>query len=213
MFHAWITTVKHTLLDTLFPPSVRGQRVAADKEAPLPYAPSTRGIGSHTVTVLASYDNPRVRDAICALKFERDMRACQLLADMLNDFLVEHIADEALFGGRVVAVPIPLGKKRLIERGLNQIESVLCATHTVRSGRLPLVHALTRIRETNMQSTLPRAARLTNMRGAFGAAHPLPPGTTVLLIDDVTTTGATLSEAARTLESTGATIQLIALAG
>ncbi|MBI4067984.1 ComF family protein [Candidatus Kaiserbacteria bacterium] len=214
MFSVLITAVKNILLDTVFPPSARSHRIA-EADAPLPYAPSTRRIGAHGVTVLASYFEPRVRDAICALKFERDRRACALLADMLNDFLVEYIADEALFGGRTVAVPIPLGKKRLAGRGLNQIESVLRATHVVRSGRLPLVPALVRTRETNMQSTLQRAERITNMRGAFSLAPNTPSlrNTTVLLIDDVTTTGATLSEAAEPLREAGATVQLIALAG
>ena len=215
MFSVWITAAKDVLLDVLFPPSARSRRVAVEKDAPLSCTPNTRNTGSHAITILASYDEPRVRDAICALKFERDQHACGLLADMLDDFLLEHIADEALFGRRVVAVPIPLGKKRLAERGLNQIESVLRATHAVRSGRLTLVPALVRTRETKMQSTLRRAERLTNMRGAFGIAPGTPSlhNTTVLLIDDVTTTGATLSEAAHTLKSAGATVQLIALAG
>jgi len=207
----WVTA----LLDIIFPVSERARRVESVRAEPLPYAPSEREIGGRTITLLSSYNEPRVRDAVCALKFERDRHALELLAAMLNDSLVEQCADEALFGVRTVCVAIPLGKRRLAERGMNQVEAALRGTHIVRSGRLPLVPALVRTRETKMQSTLRRAERLTNMRDAFSIAPGIPSlhNTTVLLIDDVTTTGATLSEAAHTLKSAGATVQLIALAG
>lgn len=210
--HAWVTT----LLDIVFPASERARRVESAKAEPLPCAPSTRNIDGRTITILSSYDEPRVRDAVCALKFERDRHALDLLADLLNDFLVEHCADAAIFGTRTVCVAMPLGKKRLAERGLNQVEAALRGTHIVRSGRLPLVPALVRTRETAMQSTLRREDRLANVRGAFAAAPahlPALRGATVLLIDDVTTTGATLSEAAKPLEQAGATVHPIAIAG
>ena len=210
--NSWVTT----LLDIIFPVSERARRVESARAEPLPYAPSEREIGERAITLLSSYDDPRVRDAVCALKFERDRHALGLLAAMLNDFLVEHCADEALFGARTVCVAIPLGKRRLAERGMNQVEAALRGTHIVRSGRLPLVPALVRTRDTKMQSTLPRTERLANMRGAFAVSSPhlaTLRGATVLLIDDVTTTGATLSEAARPLEEAGAIVHLIAIAG
>lgn len=215
MSYGLLKNLGTVVLDTLFPASERTQRVMAEKERPLPASLKVREYHGRTITVLASYDEPRVRDAICALKFERDRHSCTLLAALLDDFLTEHSADAALFGERVVCSPIPLGAKRLKERGVNQVEEILKETRAVRSGLLPLVHALERVRETKMQSTLPRAERLINVRGAFSttpAAHALH-GTTVLLIDDVTTTGATLHEAASVLERMGVRVMALALAG
>jgi predicted amidophosphoribosyltransferase len=60
-----------------------------------------------------------------------------------------------------------------------------------------------RIRETPPQSGLNRAARIKNIRGAFACDASLA-GKTVAIVDDVMTTGATMSEAARVLKSAGA---------
>lgn len=203
-------------LDIAFPLSERAARVTAHKDDPLPCAPHAKIIGKRTVTILASYDDTRVRDAICALKFERNQQSLGLLSHLLNDFLMEQLADEALFGKRLVCVPIPLGKKRLSERGINQIEAVIAQTQIVKSGAVSIAHALVRTRETLQQSTLPRPQRIENVRGAFSVSPQhisSLTGASVLLIDDVTTTGATLLEAAYALENEGIQVELLALAG
>ncbi|MBI2048680.1 MAG: ComF family protein [Parcubacteria group bacterium] len=226
-----------TVLDVVFPASDRARRVAAGSTTPLPCAPHVKTLCGRDITILASYENVRVRDAICALKFERDKQSLDLLSCMLNEFLVEQQADEALFGGRIVAIPIPLGKKRHSERGMNQVEAILKNTALARSGSINIVPALVRTRETLQQSTLPRDKRMENVHGAFGAVHHLLPTlhnataeifkersdyenpsvvakqATVLLIDDVATTGATLSEAATALENENIRVELLALAG
>ncbi len=92
-----------------------------------------------------------------------------------------------------LVVPVPLSAKRLGERGYNQA----CALAT----------ALVRLGETPDQHSLGREARLRNLRGVF-AAHPVHThrlvGRHVLLVDDVTTTGATLHTAAQALQQVGA---------
>jgi len=99
-------------------------------------------------------------------------------------------------------IAIPLARQRLAERGFNQ--SALLAEGLARAlGIEHAAHELLKVRDTPPQSGLDRAARLKNVRGAFDCAQSLK-GKHVALVDDVMTTGATLSEAARVLKKAGA---------
>ena len=97
-------------------------------------------------------------------------------------------------------VVVPLHPTRLFERGYNQ--SALLARHVARAIGAPFhPRALARLRPTPQQAELDRAARVENVRGAFGMRQRLTGN--VLLVDDVRTTGATQDECARVLEEGG----------
>ena len=109
-------------------------------------------------------------------------------------------------------IPIPLATQRLRQRGYNQSE--VLARALARQWRIPvLVGLLVRTRETPTQTALTPDTRLANVAGAFGVRNAKW-GTRnfafrlanfeLILVDDVFTTGATLAEAARALEQTGA---------
>ena len=102
-----------------------------------------------------------------------------------------------------VLVPVPLHPKRLRERGFNQAE--LLAREVARVLDASLSNGvLRRTLDTSSQvDTSTRADRLRNVRDAFAPSGTLDGGT-VVLVDDVTTTGATLASAARALLSAGA---------
>lgn len=93
-------------------------------------------------------------------------------------------------------VPIPLHAERLAERGYNQSEKLASALS--RELKIPVAHALKRVRAGTQQALLSKEARQQNIRGAFELARPLNPSSFVLLVDDVVTTGATLTAAAST---------------
>ncbi len=98
-------------------------------------------------------------------------------------------------------VPIPLHPNRLRERGFNPA-ALLAARIAHEIGRPLETRALTRVRDTPSQTHLGRRARRRNVKGAFSAG-PLR-AEVLWLVDDVVTTGSTLQEAARTLQSAGA---------
>jgi ComF family protein len=98
-------------------------------------------------------------------------------------------------------VPVPLHPRRLQERGYNQ--AGLLAEELARIAGRPVLELLGRAKPTRPQWDLDRKSRHQNLAGAFLAA-PTARGKSVLLIDDVCTSGASLEECARTLHRAGA---------
>jgi ComF family protein len=131
-------------------------------------------------------------------KFGRSQRAARTLGALLRHALADPSSVVALASVDVV-VPVPLHPRRLRARGFNQAAEIAAGLG------LPVVlDALARGRETSAQARLSREDRASNVRGAFvpGRAGGVE-GQTVLLVDDVVTTGATLSAAREALEGSG----------
>ena len=100
-------------------------------------------------------------------------------------------------------VPVPLHWRRFLQRGFNQSEEL-----SKRLGQglgIPVVNALRRKKYTKQQAKLGKEARISNLSGAFSINHStFVEKRAILLVDDVMTTGATLSAAARALKRAGA---------
>jgi ComF family protein len=150
------------------------------------------------------YGGP-LRDGLHRLKYEgrRD------LADALASRLVEHALARLVAVDAVV--PVPLHRRRLVERGFNQ--AALLAAPVARAlGARFSPGRLARLRDTPAQVGLGGSARRRNVAGAFRARSD-PRRPRVLLVDDVRTTGATLAEAAVALKDAGAgEVHVLALA-
>jgi ComF family protein len=170
-------------------PYVHGRRCKACR----PLRPAFTG-----AVAAAEYREP-VSGMILGLKYGGERFQAFALGDMLAGAV-----REAPFMARLdVIVPIPLARTRRRERGFNQSE--LLAVEVGRIVRLPVRNRwLRRVLATLPQAGLSRAARLRNLEGCFKTRARAVRGRTVLLVDDVLTTGATLSEAARTLKRAGA---------
>ena len=149
------------------------------------------------------YDFP-VDRLIQAYKF----RANLALTGMLAAALAGRIQTCAVQSGAApfclpdIILPTPLATKRLAERGFNQ-SALLGREVAKRLGSAFSADGLRRVRETRPQSGLKRDERLKNVRGAFECVENVV-GKRIAIVDDVMTTGATLSEAAKALKQNGA---------
>jgi ComF family protein len=121
------------------------------------------------------------------------------LATALGHLLAADNPAQTLAKHATCVVPMPLGRRRLRQRGYNQ--SVALAKVLGRSWQLPVVHALLRHQDTEAQSGLPAAARRSNVDGVFYAPQGLADA--AVLVDDVVTSGATVTSAAQALRSAG----------
>jgi ComF family protein len=145
------------------------------------------------VRAAALFGGP-LADAVHALKY-RDRPA---LSRPLGRWLARRVS---LPEGSAL-VPVPLARRRRIDRGYDQ--AALLARHLSRAAGLPLLAgALRRVRETPPQVGRTRAERARNVAGAF-AAGPAVRGRCIALVDDVVTTGATADACARALRASGA---------
>jgi ComF family protein len=146
-----------------------------------------------------------LRDVIHALKYDKRRSIAARLAAMM--------ASEGLdvLRGADLVVPVPLHRRRQRERGFNQAEEL--ARHLP----VPMRRVLKRVRATRPQIELPAHERRDNVRNAFALRRPLLgpltrrtqhegllQGRTIVVVDDVATTGATLDACARVLKAAGA---------
>ena len=102
-----------------------------------------------------------------------------------------------------IIIPVPLGKKRLAERGYNQV-SLIGRPLSLAMNIAFAPNALSRDHETRSQVGLTKVERHLNVRGVFKANSKRVNGRIILLIDDVATTGSTLSSCAEALYAAGA---------
>jgi ComF family protein len=201
-------SLKRGLIDLLYPPrclvcDFPGEpalcaeccslAVAADM------APESVALGLERVAAAGRY-NGVLREAIHGLKYGRRRGLAAplgaLLARRLEDVLAEWWPD--------VVMPVPIHWGRRLRRGFNQ--AGLLAEEVADQAQLPAdQHSLVRVRRTRSQVGLSGEERRRNLTGAFQVRSTAGVrDCTVLLVDDVYTTGATLGECAQALRAAGA---------
>ena len=136
------------------------------------------------------------------------------LAEMLGRLLAERLALAPWADEVDLVVPVPLHWGRRLQRGFNQAEVM---AHRLAAAlpkvRRPARRVLVRVRATAHQTSVPAARRRRNVRGAFRVVRPgRARGRSVLLVDDVMTSGTTVAECTRVLKRAGARTVYVAVA-
>lgn len=224
----WGHTLRSGLIDLLYPPRcLHCQARVADAALPLcPRClrrmehPAPANVAAH----LARLNHADALDGAVPLwRFERDgpLQAVQHALKYGNrprygvalGRLMGTAYEQAEAPMPAAIVPVPLHRTRYLERGYNQSETLAQGVGAV-LGTPVRPSLLTRPRPTRSQTNLSRAARWNNVVDAFAAPDPeAVAGATLLLVDDVLTTGSTAVAAARVLRTAGArAVSLITLA-
>ena len=162
--------------------------------------------------IYACYDyrDPVVRNSIWQLKYYKRKHVGSILGTFLYETMLEDISDmKTLSGGKpILVIPIPLSMKRAKERGYNQAKILAenfchCDSDNFLEPREDLVM---KIIDTLPQARIThRSKRISNIKNAFRVSRPdIVRGRNCIVIDDVTTTGATIGEVIRVLKKAGA---------
>ncbi|MFA6524278.1 MAG: ComF family protein [Candidatus Paceibacterota bacterium] len=154
------------------------------------------------------YHDPLVKKSIWFLKYKGKKRLGTIFATIMYDRIIEELSDLMTFENfkDPILIPIPLAPKRKRERGFNQAE-VICNELIKLDKNLKLeTNVLIKQKDTKHQASIKnRNERLKNLTDSFSIKNPEKiKNKNIILIDDVSTTGATLNEAKKILKQAGA---------
>lgn len=184
------------------PPAIGFAAQIAPAPAGPPGLAAARGLVAYVDECHAAWPfSEKMQQVVHAMKYDGKRSLARLLARGMATRLVR---DKDAMRGNTVIVPVPMHRRRQRERGYNH--SALLAGELARLWHLPLeARALRRVRDTLQQALLPAADRPRNVDGAFAVKPPNAFGDlSILLVDDIVTTGSTANSCARVLKDAGA---------
>lgn len=160
-----------------------------------------------------SYQDGTIKKAIRSLKYAHNKPIAKVLARILYDFMLEEIYDLNTFWQsdtmeKPLLIPTPISNKRLKERGYNQVELITKELSFIDNAQsfIEKTNVLYKIEDTPSQVSIrDRKKRLVNLSECFDVRNKESiKKRNIILVDDITTTGATLKEASSALLKAGA---------
>jgi len=206
--HIWLRSFFSRLLDFIFP---KKPSVTQLENMPLETFLSLERSTPHPldwIKPVFSYRNTHMKELVWQIKYKRNGELALKVAEILVEEIQSDLAEILLFESRrkPILIPIPLSERRLRERGYNQTE-LIGKEIAIRVKHIDYrTDILIRAIHTSPQThTKTRKERLSHILDCFEVIKPeLVRGKIILLLDDVTTTGATLNEARKVLMRAGA---------
>jgi ComF family protein len=159
------------------------------------------------IHALFDYRDPVVKKAIWHLKYHNKKILGEILGNKLYEEFLEELSEiYAISGGTPIhVIPVPLSKEKYRKRGYNQAESIARAfCNNAPFLVLDTILVYKKINTTAQATIHNRSSRLKNIHNAFAIQDKYtPPSRTVIVIDDVTTTGGTFKEIKHVLKDIG----------
>jgi ComF family protein len=144
----------------------------------------------------AVFDSP-LQNGLHTMKYRRNIGFGEAIAMQMVDFV------RSLCWPIEMLIPVPLGKKRLKERGYNQV-GLVARPLAYQMDWVYMPQALLKTRETRSQVGLSISQRRENVQNAYQTAPKIVSGKSILIMDDVATTGSTISACTDALFCAGA---------
>jgi competence protein ComFC len=205
-------TLLNTILDIIFPISCISCKESGVILCPkcISSSPESEKETPDWVFPVFDYRHPPIKKAIWFLKYKGKRSLAKIFADTMYPRILEEISDMKMLENFIdpILIPIPITKKRLRERGFNQ--TTLICNELVRLDKnnnfILEKYILSKIKNGEHQARIEnRNMRLKNIIGSFAIINrEIIKNRNIILIDDVTTTGATLNEARKVLKQAGA---------
>ncbi len=175
----------------------------------LNHLPQAREIKDERMIVLFDYKNEDVKTLVWELKYKGNKRIAQKIAQILIDVLEHELAERALFENFInpLLIPMPIADKRRRERGWNQTEILGEEIKKLDINNLFVYSSnllkKTLYTESQARTHATKRERDENLKNSMQANNSIK-DKNIILLDDVTTSGATFTEAKRALKQAGA---------
>jgi ComF family protein len=176
-------------------------------------APAALRESAKWIFPIYDYRHPPIKKLLWLFKYNHKKRLAKIFAEILYGRIVEELSELSIMENfrEPILIPIPLSRERFRERSYNQTE--LICEELIRLDTSPRAHQLNleknilikKIDTPHQAQIHDRRHRLKNVVGSFTLKNSdMINGKNIILIDDITTTGATLSEARKVLKKAGA---------
>lgn len=197
------------ITDFLFPKTKKVIALEALSTAKLLDTLPRANLVEKSVVAIFDYSHPVVKELIWEVKYAGNRVLADKFGEILYDVIVDELEEENVFAKwpTVILLPMPISDKRRYERGWNQSELLSDAVKKRDSGKRfkYLPRQLAKIMHTESQTkTSGKRERLHNLTGSMRVLNPdIVKDRFVVVVDDVTTTGSTFTEAKHALKEAG----------
>jgi ComF family protein len=201
-----IRQILELIQDIIVPENNEVQKLLAIPHSTLRELLPKSPVNIKDIFILFNYQNKKVKFIVKAIKYKNNASLRKRIAGYLYEELLDIISEITLFEGKSpLLTPMPMSKTENRKRGFNQCEEICKEIKKMGEENIIVSYnVLKKIRETERQTNLNKEKRMKNVKNSMLAKNPTIHNQTVIVFDDVYTTGATFTEAKRALLAGGA---------